>query len=156
MGMYLSCFYNLPSFYCSIAFVFFHFLTLNAMKSVIFTMRKNKKASKLIWSREIMFEHLSLDRTPKQFSSIHFLQKISIVNLITYGLALISFILLLVTMLIYWRNWMELKSLEVLSMAGWSNIIFLTVPVWSIFTLHCKYHCFIISFKVRKRKIQKQ
>ena len=47
MGLYLSFFHNLPSFLSSIVFIFFIFLTLNAIKIIIFTMRKNKKAFKI-------------------------------------------------------------------------------------------------------------
>ena len=43
MGLYLYCFYNLPSFLSSIVFVFFIFLTLNAIMDEIFIMRKKIK-----------------------------------------------------------------------------------------------------------------
>ena len=46
MGLYLSCFHNLPSFFSSIFFVFLTFITLNAMVDEIFTMEKDKKAFK--------------------------------------------------------------------------------------------------------------
>ena len=81
MGLYLSCFYNLPSFLSFTVFVFFIFLTLNAMMDEIFIMRKNiKKLPHMIGSREIMFEHPAIDRTPKQFNSIQLLQEIGIVT----------------------------------------------------------------------------
>ena len=81
MGLYLYCFYNLPSFISSIVFVFLIFLTLNAMMGEIFIMgKKIKRLKNIIGSREVMFEHPAIDKTPKQFSSIQLLQEKGIVT----------------------------------------------------------------------------